>query len=1030
MKRVIIIFLLLCVLQVGLFALDNVFTTQLNKKLETLTSNEFVKINIRLKEQYNTEKLRIASQNLPKSQKREFVINKLKNFSQISQHNIMEVLRNGKNNGEVKSITPLWITNVITCYVKKSFIHNLIDINDIDRVDYDEMRKMLIEAKHDDTSFNRNREITWNVSHVDADDVWGLGYTGTGVLVAVLDTGLNYNHHDIVNQLWDGGSAYPHHGYDFVNDDNDPWDEGGNANGHGTHCAGTVAGDGTSGSQTGVAPDASIMALKILSGDGSGTESGVWNAIQFCVDHNVDVMSMSVGWQHSWGVDRQSWRNSMVNALSAGVVAAVAAGNEGDDQGTYPIPDNVRTPGDCPPPWLNPDQTLTGGLSCVVTVGASDSSDNLSYFSSLGPVTWENVSGYNDYAHNPEMGLIRPDVTAPGSNIKSLDYQNVSGYLDGWSGTSMATPCVAGVMALMLSKNHDLTPAQVDQIIEETVTNATNPKNNHFGSGIINALNAVNAVSLSQFPAPTNLTATVNGSSVSLSWNAPTRALSSYNIYRDNAVVGTTTSTSYTDSGLSEGVTYSYHVTAVYTSPNGESGYSNNATASIPVALPYSTDFSNSNGWIQQNENCTDRWTSSSTNSAGGSSPEMRASWENVNPGTTRFVTPALNTQNSSELNLTFKHFYDYYADSDITIKLQSSSDGVSWTDEVWNYPNPTGNMGPETVSTNIYNNIGDITYIAWVITGNLYNFDYWYLDDVSITSPSVPLISVSPTNIAYGDVFIGEPATHQFTIQNTGLVTLTGDIITINGYHIAESTRSETLHFSINSNNSKTYNLQLDPQTTGTYNGNITINSNASNFPQTHVAVTGNAVYHAIISVNRDSLNFGNVLLGEYTSETFTIDNNGDETLSGSITPPADYYVYEDTTVFAKTILSNNRASLDFSITAHQNKHYIVYFYPMTTGVKSGTITFSSNDPYHTAPKINVVGTGYLNPPTNVTVTINGDDIVINWDYNNKVTTYHVYGCDTPDGNFIELGTIPQSPFTILNGANDGLKFYKVTAE
>ena len=162
---------------------------------------------------------------------------------------------------------------------------------------------------------------------------------------------------------------------------------------------------------------------------------------------------------------------------------------------TRSYPNNVRTPGDVPPPWLHPDQTLTGGISAVVSVGATDINDAIASFSSRGPVTWSTISPFNDYAYNPGMGLIRPDIAAPGSNIKSLDYHSNTGYADGWSGTSMATPCVAGVMALMLEKNPNLTPAEIDYAIE---TNAlelgTAGKDNIYGSGRINALAAINAL--------------------------------------------------------------------------------------------------------------------------------------------------------------------------------------------------------------------------------------------------------------------------------------------------------------------------------------------------------------------------------------------------------------------------------------------------------------------------------------------------------------------------------------------------------
>ncbi|MDA3813722.1 MAG: S8 family serine peptidase, partial [Candidatus Cloacimonetes bacterium] len=377
----------------------------------------------------------------------------------------------------------------------KTAIDTISKRNDIALLDHDEERNILLaptinkepsEYLHE---MRDGREITWNVTKVNADDVWAQGYYGAEVIVAVLDTGVNYNHTDLNDHLW-SHPDYPLHGYDFVNNDNNPMDD----HGHGTHCAGTVAGDGTSGSQTGMAPEASIMCIKLLDSSGNGSESVCWTAIEFAVDNGADVLSMSFGWQHSWGTNRTGWRNAMDYVYAADVFASVAAGNEGTQQGQYPIPDNVRTPGDCPPPWLHPDQTLQEGLSSVVCIGATDINDNLAGFSSRGPVTWESVTGYNDYAYNPGMGLIRPDISAPGANIKSLAYNSNTGYESGWSGTSMATPCVAGIIALMLSKDFTLTPAQLDQIIEENVEVAQNPKNNNFGSGRIDALASVNAI--------------------------------------------------------------------------------------------------------------------------------------------------------------------------------------------------------------------------------------------------------------------------------------------------------------------------------------------------------------------------------------------------------------------------------------------------------------------------------------------------------------------------------------------------------
>jgi len=586
---------------------ETVISEQLSEKLSASVENDFIRINISLIERYNSDELMRDVQFLSKDEKREYVVSELQDFSSRTQENILAELENFQNYGYVKELIPLWITNVINCYATPSVIEELSKRSDIKSIDWDEMQNMLIGDSKKEQKISsgnpRDREITWNVTKVNADDVWGLGYSGDGILVAVLDTGVRYTHNDLDDHVWDGsGAGYPYHGYDFVNGDNNPMDD----HGHGTHCAGTVAGDGTSGSQTGMAPDATIMCLKVLDSGGSGTESGVWNAIEFCVTHDVDVMSMSIGWQHAWGVDRESWRDAMNNAVAAGVIASVAAGNEGDQQGSYPIPDNVRTPGDVPPPWLHPDQTLTGGTSAVVCVGATDSSDIIASFSSRGPLDWSSITGYLDYPYNPEMGLIRPDISAPGVSIKSLDYGSDTGYASGWSGTSMATPCVAGVMALMLEKNPTITPAQIDQYLEETVDIPQSPKNNTYGSGRVDALDAVNAVPLSGNPL-CNITNPTNGEvievgtieTITVEATDPSRSVSYVEIYIDNVLKTTDHTSPYEYIWNTTGETIDYHdikATAVDDESN-ETDDEITVRIANPSYTIFEDDFETDNGW-------------------------------------------------------------------------------------------------------------------------------------------------------------------------------------------------------------------------------------------------------------------------------------------------------------------------------------------------------------------------------------------------------------------------------------------------
>ena len=455
-----------------------------------------VKINIILAEQADAQELiRMAEAFPTKAERREFVINTLKRQAADAQTGLIEELNILETNGLVEEIRPLWLVNSVSCYANEDAVSAISQRKDILAVYQCEEFQCIEDESVMPIERGDRREIAENIVKVNADQVWALGYTGENVLVALIDTGARLDHADLQGRLWDGGAEYPNHGYDFYQHDNDPSD----THGHGTHVAGTIVGTGVSGTQTGVAPGAQIMVLKVFHGEDNLTEVTMWvEAMQFAVEHGADVMNMSLGQPLPDSSVKQMLRQACDNTLAAGVVAAVCAGNSRQIQMLAPVPYNIWSPGDCPPPHLHEDQTVNaGGTSCVICVGAVNNNDVLGDFSSEGPATWSGVAPYNDYPYSSgsstNIGLIRPDVCAPGVNVKSLDFNTTNGYCLK-SGTSMATPCVAGTIALMLSKDHELTPEQIDEILERTAVPLSAHKSNDFGSGRIDALAAVNAV--------------------------------------------------------------------------------------------------------------------------------------------------------------------------------------------------------------------------------------------------------------------------------------------------------------------------------------------------------------------------------------------------------------------------------------------------------------------------------------------------------------------------------------------------------
>jgi len=573
MKKTLLITALLFFGNATVFAQS--FENQINSKIdaELLTDmsnskndSELFPIIVMMSGQYDQMAMSRKTKYMDKKSRREFVINEMKRFTGGLQADVARVMTEQQRGNSVKDFKQFWIFNGFSCKATKNVIEIVSEREDVAMIFIDKKHQMIPEMEMTSQPADNVRGNAWNITKVNADDVWGFyggtGYTGSGIVVAVIDTGVNYNHTDIKDNMWDGGSSYPYHGYDFVNGDNNPMDD----NGHGSHCAGTVAGYGTNGTQTGIAKSAKIMALKVLDDEGSGYDDDILDAIEFAITNEADVISLSLGGSGCGGV--YYYRQAFETVLSAGIPASVAAGNDGDLLYKYPIPNNIGAPGNCPPPYLHPDQKdiLSGGMTAVISVGATDQDDVHAYFTSVGPATWASgsyIGSYNDYPYTAnsatKIGLIRPDIAAPGVGITSINYANNTGYCS-MSGTSMATPCVAGVIALMLEANPSLTPCKIDSILEHTAVRCegSTKKNNYTGSGRIDAYTAVSNA-LGGCDTPTGLTASLTDDAVTLTWNAA-EDITSYSIFRNNVLIeNSVTTTTFTDDLPIYG-NYSYYV--------------------------------------------------------------------------------------------------------------------------------------------------------------------------------------------------------------------------------------------------------------------------------------------------------------------------------------------------------------------------------------------------------------------------------------------------------------------------------------
>lgn len=486
----------------------------LTDKMSTSPEDELIPITIRLTEQMTEMERDTLTQDLDREASRLVIVNRLKEIAENTQGSLLDLLQSYEESGKVKEINSLWVANVVACKATKGVISEISELSSVAYIGYDQPVDPLCE-------------IVWGIEKVNADDVWNMsptGYTGAGVVTADQDTGCDITHPDIEDHLWentdeipnngvdDDGNGYTddYHGYDFYHDDGTIEDY----NGHGTHTAGTICGDGTDGSQTGMAPDASLMVCEMDMSVSSSSEQAMWEAYQYELDNGADVVNCSFGWVYTWNPDKFTWRETIENCTAGGLFFCIAAGNERHLDNYYPVPNNIRTPGNVP--------------DCICCA-ATDSSDNYSYFSSYGPVEWDEDPPYDDYPWPP--GLDKPDISAPGSNVKST--KNGGGYTNK-SGTSMATPHLTGAVALLLEADPDATWAEIKDAIYSTAVDCGDTGYDHdYGYGRLDIFEAVNYLLGTQEINVLYFVAENSDNNVLLSWDIHTdENLLGFNILR------------------------------------------------------------------------------------------------------------------------------------------------------------------------------------------------------------------------------------------------------------------------------------------------------------------------------------------------------------------------------------------------------------------------------------------------------------------------------------------------------------------
>ena len=362
-----------------------------------------------------------------------------------------------------------WLIDSIAGTVELSRIHDLLELPGVVFIELDG----ILEIQMEDVVPAHGVDLVW----------LDTGYTGAGVTMAIIDTGIDANHSGL-DDLDDDNSTNDTKVIAFYDAVNNPGARNGTEifpyddNGHGTHCAGITAGTGAPTFQhVGVAPHANLVGVKVLSGSGSGSFAQVMAGMEWTVEKrhefNIRAASMSLGGPGpiEWTSAEEESVNRMANEMMrSGVALFIAAGNSAGSA-------TIGTP---------------GSAEDVITVGALDKDTAIAVYSSQGPT---------------EEGRIKPNLAFVGSSVNAPDANTGDGYV-ALSGTSMATPGAAGVGVLMFQANPDLSPFDIRNIMQETSTYRQchymfanepcaedlipkNRQNNVYGHGHVNAQPAV-----------------------------------------------------------------------------------------------------------------------------------------------------------------------------------------------------------------------------------------------------------------------------------------------------------------------------------------------------------------------------------------------------------------------------------------------------------------------------------------------------------------------------------------------------------
>jgi serine protease AprX len=428
------------------------FDPQLQKYLRA-ESNETIRVVVLFNNKMPMESIRSHTSANRAQVERAMIQNAMQ-----SQAATVASLNNLRTEGKIKAAR-LWLINGLLLEIPASALKILERSTEARHVAADFKVGLITPVQGQYARPNREAAFTYGLQKLQIPELHQqfANITGKSVRVGIVDTGIDGTHPELKGRV----VAFK----DFVNGQNTAYDD----NKHGTHVAGTIGGSGVGGTAIGVAPEVQYIGAKFLDKNGSGTFANAVAAMQWIADpdNNPNTDDGPAIVSNSWGGGAPSAtedpaQNALCMAtdgwLKLGIVPVFAAGNSGP---------NARTIG------------LPGGCPKVVTVGATDDKDVVASFSSRGPAVWKTGS------------FVKPDLSAPGVKILS---SIPGGQYAEFSGTSMATPHVAGMMALVYQAHPKLEVEKAVQIVKAAVDKVSGDGNT-VGVGRINALKTIKSMS-------------------------------------------------------------------------------------------------------------------------------------------------------------------------------------------------------------------------------------------------------------------------------------------------------------------------------------------------------------------------------------------------------------------------------------------------------------------------------------------------------------------------------------------------------